>query len=93
MAFCYDTTRISVRTDQGPMNFDPMRCNATKCYLDHYKNFLVLDFIAKNGTLHEKAQARREIEVCERKMTYWKRQPHFNADLAVTEKARLHKTV
>lgn len=91
--FCYETTRISVRTGQdAPMSFDPLRCNAVKCYMDHYKNLLFLDFMSKNGTMAEMAQANAEIEVCKRKMKFWERQPHFVQEEALRQKAMLHKT-
>jgi hypothetical protein len=90
--FCYETTRISVRTGQdSSAGFDPSRCDAVKCYLDHYKNLLFLDFMSKNGTIAERAQADAEIEICKRKMKFWERQPHFIHHEAVRQKDRLHK--
>lgn len=90
--FCYETSRVSVRTGvDGPSNFDPMRCNAVKCYMDHYKNLLVLDHFSKHGTMKERAQADAEIEICKRKMKFWARQPHFDKDEAIRQKAALHK--
>lgn len=91
MSFCYETTRISVRTDLPDMTFDPMRCNATKCHIDHYKNHLFLTFMSNNGTMAEKKQAAEELKICERKMAYWARQPHFNHAEALAQKERLHK--
>ncbi|MDO8312156.1 MAG: hypothetical protein Q7T25_09465 [Sideroxyarcus sp.] len=90
--FCYDTTRISVNTKEGPSNFDPMRCNAVKSYMTHYANLLVLDFMSKNGDFRERAQADEEIVICKRKMQFWERQPHFVHAEAVRQKALLHKT-
>lgn len=75
---CYDTTRISVYTGGTGPAFDPLRCDANKAFLTHYQNFLTLEFFSKNGTIKERAQANRELEICRRKMQYWKRQPHFN---------------
>lgn len=90
--FCYDTTRTSVRTDVGPSNFDPSRCDAVKCYMDHYKNLLVLEFMSANGDFKERAQANLEIEICKRKMKFWERQANFVNDEAIRQKALLHKT-
>lgn len=91
--FFYETSRVSVRTGQdGPSNFDPARCNAVKCYMDHYKNLLVLDFMSKNGDFKERAQANAEMEICKRKMQFWARQPHFVQDEMLRQKAKLHKT-
>lgn len=90
--FCYSTQRVSVRTDSDKLdNFNPLKCDATKCYLEHYANSVVLTHFLNFGTLAEKHQAQKELEICERKMKYWKRQPHFNMDLAVTGIERLSK--
>lgn len=89
--FCYTTGSVSVRTETGPSNFDPMRCNAVKCYMEHYQNHLVLTHISNTGTITEKAQAKRELEICQRKMAYWARQPHFVQEEALRQKERLHK--
>lgn len=91
MAFFYETTRVSVRTgDSGPA-FDPSRCDAVKCYMSHYQNLLVLDFMSRNGNFKERAQANEEIEICKRKMKFWERQPHFVKDEALRQKALLHR--
>lgn len=58
--------------------FDPMRCNAVKCYMRHFNNSLYLTFMLANGTTTEKHDASKELEICERKMKYWERQPHFD---------------
>lgn len=90
--FCYETSRVSVRTDIGSgSSFDPLRCNANRCYLDHYRNYLFLAFMSDNGTIAEKHQAKQEMEICERKMKYWERQPHFDARAIIEQKARLHR--
>lgn len=73
--FCYSTVSVAIKGDRG--GFDPLRCDATKCYVEHYKNKLTLEFIVMNGTIAEKKQAGLELEICERKMKYWARQPHF----------------
>ena len=89
--FFYPTTRVSVNTNQeGPSNFDPARCDAVKVYMDHYSNLLVLEFMSANGDFKERAQADAEIEICKRKMKFWKRQPNFFQDEA-TRKMALHK--
>lgn len=87
--FCYETTRVSVRTDIADFGFDPTRCDATKCYLEHYQNFLTLHWFADHGTIHEKKQANEELEICRRKMKYWERQPHFEHDRAIRAKNEL----
>lgn len=88
--FCYQTEK-TIRTNEKDSFFDPLKCDANKCYMDHYRNHLVLDFFAKNGTMQEMHQAGLELEICERKMKYWKRQPHFDHDLMIKEVAIANK--
>ena len=93
MSFCYDTTRVSVRTGNDcASNFDPLKCDAVKCYMTHYQNFLTLDWFAKHGTIHEKHQANRELEICRRKMKYWERQPHFSSAEAIRKKQEMNRS-
>ncbi|MTH61137.1 hypothetical protein [Paracoccus litorisediminis] len=80
--FCYQTSRISVNTSQPDFTFDPLKCDAVKSYMTHYQNLLTLTFFADNGTIPEKVQAKQELEICRRKMAYWRRQPHFCQDAA-----------
>jgi hypothetical protein len=55
--------------------------DAVKGYLNHYSNYLVLDFMAKTSKDgREKAQARKELTICERKLAYWRRHPNFRLD-------------
>ena len=61
----------------GAAGFDPMKCNAVKCYMEHYHNSLYLTFMLQNGSTIEKHEASKEMEICERKMKYWQNQPHF----------------
>jgi hypothetical protein len=58
----------------------PDDIDAVGAYLKHYDNLLFLDFMAKNpgSTFIEKAQARKEILVAERKLKYWERHPNFD---------------
>lgn len=89
--FFYETQTISVRSYRDDKGFDPSRCDATKCYIGHYYNFLALSHIATYGNMKERAQASAELEICKRKMRYWKRQPHFDHEQALRQKAALHK--
>lgn len=57
--------------------FDASKCDAVKQFLKHFDNSLVILFLMSNGTVHEKATMRRQMEICERKMLYWKRQDNF----------------
>lgn len=89
--FFYETKKISVSTNEpNDFTFNPLNCDATKCFTEHYMNSLVLTFMANNGTIFEKNQAIKELEICERKMKYWKKQPHFNEKEAL-EFMKKHK--
>lgn len=91
--FCYETSRVSVRTgENGPLNFDPLRCDAVKAYMKHYENFLFLDFMVQNGTIAEKHQASKELEICKRKMKFWERQPHFIQAEATRQKQEMNRS-
>lgn len=65
--------------------------DAVKCYLSHYSNFLFLDFMLSKGTYLEQVQARKEIEICEKKLAWWKKHPTFNEEAVNKEKERMHK--
>ena len=82
MTFCYDP---NAKYD-GP-NIDPSRCDATKCYMTHYENLLLLKVIMGDAksTVAEKAQARIETTICERKMSYWARQANYDQARALRE--------
>jgi hypothetical protein len=70
--------------------------NATAKYVEHFRNSLYLQFLANHPrtTWNEKTQARKELVIAERKMTYWRRHPNFNAqqaaDLCDKAKAEWH---
>ena len=90
--FCYDTKEIAVRKDGGSFSFDPSRVDATKQYLTHYGNLLYLAFMLDRGTMSEQTQARKEMELCKRKLAYWERQPHFEKERALNGCIELKKT-
>ena len=55
--------------------------NATGAYINHYNNSLLLSFIARESdNFAEKAQARKELAMAEKKMDHWKKHPNFNAE-------------
>jgi hypothetical protein len=44
----------------------------------HLENYFFLKFILmKSDSVVEKHQASKELDICERKMNYWKRQSNF----------------
>jgi hypothetical protein len=69
--------------------FNPLRFDATQQWLTHYANALTLEFFARNGTRHEKTSAQRELIVAQRKMNYWKNQPHWSESDAISGKNAL----
>lgn len=64
-----------------------MKIDANKKYAEHYYNHCYLQFILKHeaSTFIEKAQANKEIGICDRKLNYWKRHQNWDA----TESAKL----
>lgn len=64
-------------------NVDFHSLDAVKGYLRHYGNKLYLGFMLANGTRIEKQQASKELEICERKLTWWQRHPNFDRDQAL----------
>lgn len=75
----------TVKYDGPPI--DPLRCDAVKAYMKHYENLLILKVMMgdASSTPAEKAQARLETAICERKLAYWRRQPHFEQQRANEE--------
>lgn len=52
----------------------PIRVDPTRAYLRHYENYMFLSFIAqKSDDPQERGQARRELDICERKMKFHER--------------------
>lgn len=72
----------------GAIDFS--RVNATKKYLDHYSNLLVLDRFANYGTMIERHQAEKEIKICKRKMKFWQRQANFDGQQAIKGREKLN---
>ena len=74
----------------GKFEGDYYKMNATKHFLTHYANFLTLQFIVNSTkNLYEKAQATKEKDIADRKMTYWKRHPNYDHEKAQAEVAKL----
>ena len=79
MFFYSDTAKYD-----GP-NIDPSKCDATKIVLNHYSNLLLLKVMMgdASSSVSEKAQARKETAICERKIKYWERQARYDSDAAL----------
>ena len=76
--FIYSDTREPF---SGSIDFS--RIDAVKQFLKHYDNSLFLLLLMSQGTVIEKAQARKEMAICERKMKFWERQDNYNRDAAL----------
>jgi len=75
MSICYDDSKKSNYFSSIPYGEMP----ANRYYMTHYANFLYLDFISKKSDdVSERAQARKEIEIANRKMRYWKFHPNYD---------------
>ena len=65
-------------TDTGSnSSFDPdlvNRLNPNTMYIKHMENLYVLKFIElKSDKFFERAQAKKEIEICNKKLKFWGR--------------------
>ncbi len=67
------------RSEGGAVSVPYEKWNANKGYLKHYENYLMLDFISKaSKDGRERAQARKEMDICERKLAFWTRHPNYD---------------
>jgi hypothetical protein len=83
-------------TDTGPRtpvnpslihNMDP-----NSQYAKHLDNWFFLKFILMNSTdWREKAQATKELAICDRKLSYWKRNPKFDTKRMMDDTLQLKK--
>ena len=65
---------------------------ATKFWLTHFANSLILSAIQRNPQdLHERIQATNELTICDRKMAYWAKHLNYNVDDATREATTLRK--
>lgn len=77
----------------GSVNLNMLsRMDPTKQYCKHLDNWFFLKFVLMNSTdFAERAQANKELTICERKMTYWKRNGRFDSAAAQRYKDELKK--
>ena len=69
--------------DKEPFTGSLEDINWTKAYLNHYDNYLYLNFISTNTKDRvEKVQACKELTICERKLKFAERQGGFNKQAA-----------
>jgi len=86
MFFCYDENS-KFKGTFIPSNFDPN----LQLY-KHLENYFYLKFILnKSDRPLEKIQASKELEICERKMTFWKRQSDYCEDTFMSDQDKIRK--
>lgn len=83
-------------TDTGPrtpvnvgliQNMDP-----NIQYKKHLENWFFLKFILINSKdWQEKSQATKELTICDRKLSYWKRNPRFDHKQMMADTTELKK--
>lgn len=81
-------------SDTGPkteFKGDLWKMDACKIYLSHFSNFLFLNFMLQKGTWLEVQQATKELEICEKKLAFWKKHPNFVEEIVSKEKERIIK--
>jgi hypothetical protein len=68
----------------GAVNLSMLsRMDPTKQYCKHLDNWFFLKFVLMNSNdFNEKAQANKELTICERKLAYWKRNGNFDSVVA-----------
>lgn len=60
------------------------KMNPNSQWANHSYNHIALEHIAKaSKDFNERQQARKEIEIAERKMKFWERHPDFEKDHAL----------
>jgi len=86
MFFIYDD-----RSKGG--GFNPMDLNPNKMYKKHIENWFYLSFIATTSDIFsERNQARKELDICERKQAYWKKHPEFDPEIATHDTENVRKS-
>lgn len=88
MAIFYDEGNAK----NSNFNINISRMNPNTQWANHSYNWIVLEHISKASTdFHEKAQARKEMEIAERKMKFWERQPKFDDHLATHWRKQIYR--
>jgi hypothetical protein len=88
MSIFYSENEAPFKGEPTPYHKMP----ATKFYLNHYNNMLILKAIEQRPkNPQEKQQATREIAICQRKLDYWSKHPNFDQETVTRECAALKK--
>jgi hypothetical protein len=83
-------------TDTGPRTPVDLgflaRLDPNTQYEKHLQNWFYLKFIIMNSNnFQEKAQATKELAICDRKLSYWKRNPRFDHKRMISDTEALKK--
>lgn len=80
MTFCYEENPVRNYSGVSVNDMD-----ASRLYLTHMANKFYLEFISKNTetSFQERMQAEKELQTCERKLSFWKK--HHNFDPKIVE--------
>lgn len=66
------------------------RLDPNKCYNKHMENYFFLRFIEKSSDkFNERADATRELVICEKKLKYWSRDSRFDQKMSERDTADL----
>ena len=73
-------------SDTSSNDYNPSlinRLNPNNQYKKHLENHFFLKFILlRSDSIIEKAQANKELTICERKLTFWSNKPNFDQTIA-----------
>jgi hypothetical protein len=86
MSICYNENEVYTGP---PISYN--KINANRSYLRHYENSLLLQFMMLNGDMRERAQASKEMGICQRKMERMEKHANFNWDAVLPEIEKLKK--
>jgi hypothetical protein len=65
------------------------RQDAVKHWSRHYANYKFLSFIeTRSDDFAERAQARKEIAICQKKMEHWRKHANWTAEAGAVARAR-----
>jgi hypothetical protein len=86
MSICYNENE---RYTGPPISYN--KINANRSYLRHYENSLLLQFLMLNGDMQERAQASKEMNICQRKMERMEKHANFDWEKVLPEIEKLKK--
>lgn len=82
MAFFYEENQV--RGGAPPVPYHDQ--DANRAWIGHYRNSLMLRFFEQNDPdIRQRAQARRELQICERKLEYWRRHANYDQQRAIRD--------